>query len=117
MPPRVRRAGAFRRLAVAPRRRAARGGHPAPDLDVPSNRNYQDAKALSAKLTRNVADVGASHAPKRVVVVGGGLAGLSCAKYLADAGHVPIVIERGDVLGGKVRCVLYTGSHTTASAW
>ena len=46
--------------------------------------------------------VGASHEPKRVVVVGGGLAGLSCAKYLADAGHVPVVLERGDVLGGKV---------------
>jgi 15-cis-phytoene desaturase len=37
-----------------------------------------------------------------VVVVGGGLAGLSCAKYLADAGHHPVVLERGKVLGGKV---------------
>jgi 15-cis-phytoene desaturase len=85
-------------LVVAPRA----SDYPAPELDVPSNANYQDAKALSAKLRRNVADVGASHAPKRVVVVGGGLAGLSCAKYLADAGHVPVVLERGDVLGGKV---------------
>jgi 15-cis-phytoene desaturase len=37
-----------------------------------------------------------------VVVIGGGLAGLSCAKYLADAGHHPVVLERGAVLGGKV---------------
>ena len=27
---------------------------------------------------------------KKVVVIGGGLSGLSCAKYLADAGHIPI---------------------------
>ena len=38
----------------------------------------------------------------RVVVAGAGLAGLSCAKYLADAGHTPIVFEARDVLGGKV---------------
>jgi 15-cis-phytoene desaturase len=38
----------------------------------------------------------------RVLIAGAGLAGLSCAKYLADAGHTPIVLERRDVLGGKV---------------
>jgi 15-cis-phytoene desaturase len=38
----------------------------------------------------------------RVAVVGGGLAGLSCAKYLVDAGHQPIVLESRDVLGGLV---------------
>lgn len=38
----------------------------------------------------------------RVAIAGGGLAGLSCAKYLVDAGHTPIVLERRDVLGGKV---------------
>lgn len=38
----------------------------------------------------------------RVAVVGAGLAGLSCAKYLADAGLEPIVVEARDVLGGKV---------------
>nr|AFH53810.1 phytoene desaturase [Narcissus tazetta subsp. chinensis] len=37
-----------------------------------------------------------------VVVVGAGLAGLSTAKYLADAGHKPILLEARDVLGGKV---------------
>lgn len=36
----------------------------------------------------------------RVAIVGGGLAGLSCAKYLVDAGHTPIVLESRDVLGG-----------------
>jgi 15-cis-phytoene desaturase len=38
----------------------------------------------------------------RVAIAGAGLAGLACAKYLADAGHTPIVLERRDVLGGKV---------------
>lgn len=40
--------------------------------------------------------------PIRVAVIGAGLAGLSCAKYLADAGMQPTVYESRDVLGGKV---------------
>ncbi|HBE21179.1 MAG TPA: 15-cis-phytoene desaturase [Cyanobacteria bacterium UBA11159] len=38
----------------------------------------------------------------RVAIAGAGLAGLSCAKYLTDAGYTPIVLERRNVLGGKV---------------
>lgn len=38
----------------------------------------------------------------RVAIAGGGLAGLSCAKYLVDAGHTPVVLESQDVLGGLV---------------
>jgi 15-cis-phytoene desaturase len=38
----------------------------------------------------------------RVAIAGAGLAGLSCAKYLADAGYTPIVLESRDVLGGLV---------------
>jgi 15-cis-phytoene desaturase len=40
-------------------------------------------------------------APKRVVIVGGGLAGLAAAKRLGAAGHTAIVLEKRDVLGGK----------------
>jgi 15-cis-phytoene desaturase len=40
--------------------------------------------------------------PKRVIVMGGGLAGLSTAKHLVDAGHIPIVLEARDLLGGKI---------------
>ncbi|MDB9493423.1 15-cis-phytoene desaturase [Spirulina major CS-329] len=38
----------------------------------------------------------------QVAIAGAGLAGLACAKYLVDAGHTPIVLERRDVLGGLV---------------
>ena len=38
----------------------------------------------------------------RVAIAGAGLSGLSSAKYLVDAGHTPIVVERRNVLGGKV---------------
>ena len=41
----------------------------------------------------------------RIAIAGAGLAGLSCAKYLADAGHTPVVLESRDVLGGKVAVV------------
>ena len=37
-----------------------------------------------------------------MAIIGGGLSGLSCAKYLVDAGHEPIVLEARNVLGGKV---------------
>ena len=38
----------------------------------------------------------------RVAIAGAGLAGLSCAKYLVDEGHTPILLESRDVLGGLV---------------
>lgn len=39
--------------------------------------------------------------PKRVVVVGGGIAGLAAAVYLARAGHGVTVFEKRRVLGGR----------------
>lgn len=90
-----------RALRVTPRADAVRrGDYPRPNLDVPSNANYAEAKALSAKLAgKNRDDDG----PRpTVLVIGGGLAGLSCGKYLSDAGCAPTVIERGKMLGGKV---------------
>lgn len=37
-----------------------------------------------------------------MAIIGGGLSGLACAKYLSDAGHTPIIYEARNVLGGKV---------------
>ena len=91
-----------RALAVTPRADAMRrGDYPRPNLDVATNANYAEAKALSAKLASRRRDARAGD-PPTVLVIGGGLAGLSCGKYLSDAGCAPTVIERGKMLGGKV---------------
>jgi 15-cis-phytoene desaturase len=59
---------------------------------------FLEAAALSAKLR----EAPRPDRPLKIVIAGAGLAGLSAAKYLADAGHHPIVLEGRDVLGGKV---------------
>jgi len=60
--------------------------------------NYRESTALTKKL---MALKGKGES-KTVAIIGGGLSGLSCAKYLVDAGHKPIVLEARDCLGGKV---------------
>lgn len=62
--------------------------------------------------------------PAKVLVMGGGLAGLSTAKHLVDAGHIPIVLEARDLLGGKVAAwrdadgdVSETGLHVFFGAY
>jgi hypothetical protein len=62
---------------------------------------FQEAQALSQKLR----DAPRPAKPLRIVIIGAGLAGLSAAKYLSDAGHIPIVLEGRDVLGGKVSTI------------
>lgn len=61
--------------------------------------NWREAKELSQKFLQ---DKSASQSKKKVAIIGGGLSGLSCAKYLSDAGHEAIVYEARNVLGGKV---------------
>lgn len=39
---------------------------------------------------------------QKVVVVGGGLAGLTASKYLTDAGYEVLLLEKRPILGGKV---------------
>ena len=48
----------------------------------------------------------------RVAVVGGGITGLSCAYYLREAGHEPIVYEATNRVGGKIRTVSHSGSDS-----
>lgn len=73
---------------------------------------FQEAQALSQKLR----DAPRPAKPLRVVIIGAGLAGLSAAKYLSDAGHIPIVLEGRDVLGGKVSAIELVAWHTAAAA-
>jgi len=63
---------------------------------IKQTQNWRDAAALSRKFADK------TDSPKTVAIIGGGLSGLACAKYLADAGHKPIVYEARSVLGGKV---------------
>jgi len=72
--------------------------HPTPSR-IKSTGNFREAAALSQKLASAAALGGKK---QKVAIIGGGLSGLSCAKYLSDAGHEPLVLEARDVLGGKV---------------
>lgn len=70
--------------------------YPRPDID--NTVNFLEAAALSASFR----SAPRPNRPLQVVIAGAGLAGLSTAKYLADSGHKPILLEARDVLGGKV---------------
>ncbi|CAA7401158.1 unnamed protein product [Spirodela intermedia] len=70
--------------------------YPRPELE--DTVNFLEAAALSASFRSSPRPA----RPLEVVIAGAGLAGLSTAKYLADAGHKPILLEARDVLGGKV---------------
>ena len=74
--------------------------YPKPDA-ISQTENYRVAGALSSRFTSDL-KVSGEGQKKKVAIVGGGLSGLACAKYLAEAGHEPIVLEARDVLGGKV---------------
>jgi len=73
--------------------------YPKPD-NIDKTDNYRIASELSKRFATDLKANGTEK--KRVAIVGGGLSGLACAKYLAEAGHEPIVLEARDVLGGKV---------------
>jgi hypothetical protein len=106
---------------VAPRR--SRSGLQVVARDYPKPAfedagTFKEAEALSLKMRTAPRPA----KPLKVVIAGAGLAGLSAAKYLSDAGHIPIVLEGRDVLGGKVRplarpwCARATPSPCTQQA-
>ncbi|CAL0328030.1 unnamed protein product [Lupinus luteus] len=70
--------------------------YPRPELE--NSANFLEAAYFSSTFLASPRPT----KPLKVVIVGAGLAGLSTAKYLADAGHKPILLEARDVLGGKV---------------
>ena len=71
-----------------------------PKPNVENTDNYRNYEALSRSFGTEL-KAGESE-KKKVAIIGGGLSGLACAKYLVDAGHEPTVYEARDVLGGKV---------------
>lgn len=72
-----------------------------PKPNVEDTDNYRYAEAMSQSFKSNLRIIDPSQ-KKKVAIIGGGLSGLSCAKYLSDAGHEPTIYEARDVLGGKV---------------
>jgi len=73
--------------------------YPKPNLE--DTENYRLYEQLS-KSFQSTLKADESTKKKKVAIIGGGLSGLACAKYLVDAGHEPTVYEARDVLGGKV---------------
>ncbi len=41
--------------------------------------------------------------PKKVLIIGGGAAGLECARVLAERGHSPTIYEKAKEVGGQLR--------------
>lgn len=72
-----------------------------PKPNVEDTNNYREANALSDSFKTNLRVTDPSQ-KRKVAIIGGGLSGLSCAKYLSDAGHEPTIYEARDTLGGKV---------------
>ena len=72
-----------------------------PKPNVENTDNYRKYNALSSSF-RTTLKTETESQKKKVAIIGGGLSGLACAKYLSDAGHEPMVYEARDVLGGKV---------------
>lgn len=72
-----------------------------PKPNVENTENYRTYQALSKSFGTTLKRTNGETA-KKVAIIGGGLSGLACAKYLVDAGHEPLVLEARGVLGGKV---------------
>ncbi|KAI9194927.1 hypothetical protein LWI28_010201 [Acer negundo] len=70
--------------------------YPRPELE--DTVNFLEASYLSSSFRVSPRPT----KPLKIIIAGAGLAGLSTAKYLADAGHKPLLLEARDVLGGKV---------------
>lgn len=71
-----------------------------PKPNVENTENYRIANNLSNSFKTTLKS--SEGTKKKVAIIGGGLSGLACAKYLVDAGHEPTVFEARNVLGGKV---------------
>jgi 1-hydroxy-2-isopentenylcarotenoid 3,4-desaturase len=67
---------------------------------------------------RSTRSAPASREPRRVVVVGGGIAGLATAALLASRGHSVDLLEKNDELGGRVGSVERDGFRfDTGASW
>ncbi|MFD0666365.1 NAD(P)/FAD-dependent oxidoreductase [Ramlibacter sp. MAHUQ-53] len=61
-------------------------------------------RKTSKTLASPAADTAVSNPPRRIAVIGAGVAGLACARTLAQAGHEVIVFEKSRGFGGRMAC-------------
>ena len=84
---------------------ALNAGIPRPNLDntsAPFREACEASEFIKNGLPRPQSVNPHTGKPYKIAVIGGGLAGLSTAKHLCDAGHQPILLEARSLLGGKV---------------
>src|SRR5688572_23881521 len=88
-----------------------RAHSPGPPGEMPMDRRTFLAASIAALLAARSANAGTGVAaalerttrPKRVVVIGAGLAGLAAAYELVNAGHDVTILEASHRPGGRVR--------------
>ena len=74
------------------------------------------AGRLAGRSTRRSAAAG--HGSRRVVIIGGGIAGLATAALLASRGHSVDLLEKNDELGGRVGSIEQDGFRfDTGASW
>ena len=97
---------------------------PRPNLEKTSQ-PYREALATVEQI-KNLPrpDPSSPQYKKKIAILGGGLAGLSTAKHIIDAGHTPILLEARSLLGGKVAAwkddegdITETGLHVFFGAY
>ena len=59
----------------------------------------------------------AAEQPKRVVIVGGGIGGMACARAFAVRGHEVVLLEREMELGGQMRLACIPSHKQELSKW
>jgi 15-cis-phytoene desaturase len=72
--------------AAQQRRRMTPTARDFPKPNVENTDPYREANALSARFSTDLRVASPAEA-KTVAIIGGGLSGLACAKYLTEAGH------------------------------
>lgn len=85
----------------------------------PSRRDFLRAGLVSTTALTHTASVASARAPKKIIVAGAGLAGLSAAYELVQSGHEVTVFDARDRPGGRVltlRDTFADGQYAEAGA-